>query len=189
MLKKFKSKDGEEDLEEYIQKLADKTQFIEKNLVKLGSIVKSLKTKIEQNHEEIQKTVKLQTERLDKAIETQREVLLSMIEKNKKGISGFKTEANGELDSLRRDIDTFKISLNVNENRLIQKIKELISLELGNAVKGKENEVLMSLWIKELKSIIRDFDKLKKLHPKQFSLRLKEISDTIDIFKQQLKPI
>ncbi|MHA1349294.1 MAG: hypothetical protein ACTSPZ_00490 [Promethearchaeota archaeon] len=49
-----------------------------------------------------------------------------------------------------------------------------------------ENEILMKIWISEFKEIIRDFEKLKKLKPKEFSVRLNEISETIDIFKQKI---
>ena len=44
----------------------------------------------------------------------------------------------------------------------------------------------MKIWISEFKAIINDFEKLKKLKPKEFSIRLNEISDTIEVFKQKL---
>jgi len=44
----------------------------------------------------------------------------------------------------------------------------------------------MKIWISEFKEILRDFEKLKKLKPKEFSVWLNEISDTIEIFKQKI---
>jgi hypothetical protein len=44
----------------------------------------------------------------------------------------------------------------------------------------------MKIWINEFKEIINNFEKLKKLKPKDFSVRLNEISDTIEVFKQRI---
>ena len=44
----------------------------------------------------------------------------------------------------------------------------------------------MNIWIKELKDIIADFEKLKKMNPKEFTMKIEEISDTIELFKQKI---
>ena len=68
----------------------------------------------------------------------------------------------------------------------MDKINSSIITIVNKQVEGKENEILMKIWINELKDILGDFEKLKKLKPKEFSLQLNEISDTIDIFKQKI---
>jgi hypothetical protein len=65
-------------------------------------------------------------------------------------------------------------------------IRETITSEINKKIKGRESELLMKIWIDEIKDIIGNFEKLKKLHPKEFSLQLKEISETIEIFKQKV---
>ena len=63
--------------------------------------------------------------------------------------------------------------------------KEWISDEINAAVKSKEREILMSIWLKEMKEIISDVDKLKEMNPKEIKLQLSEISTTIESFKQK----
>ena len=62
----------------------------------------------------------------------------------------------------------------------------MIEAEMSEAVKNTEKEVLMKIWIKELKEIITDFEKLKKAKPKEFTIQLNEIADTISLFKEKL---
>ena len=45
--------------------------------------------------------------------------------------------------------------------------------------------MLMNLWIDELKEIVRDFDKLKDMHPKDFKLQINEITSTIKSYKDK----
>ena len=62
----------------------------------------------------------------------------------------------------------------------------MIFSEVRNACGDKENEILMKVWINELKDILSDFEKFKKMHAKEFTVKIEEISNTIDIFKQKL---
>jgi hypothetical protein len=62
-----------------------------------------------------------------------------------------------------------------------------IAEEMRASVQGKEKEILMKLWIDELKEIIQDFDGLKKMKPNEFNLQVKEISETIRTFKRELE--
>ena len=92
-----------------------------------------------------------------------------------------------ELESVKTQLDIMKISFTVNETRLLEKIKTMIREELKNVISGKEDEVLMKLWITELKQIITNFENLKNLQPKEFNLKIEEISNIIELFKQKLE--
>ena len=50
----------------------------------------------------------------------------------------------------------------------------------------EEAELLMKLWLDDFKEIIKNFENLKKVNPKEFSVQLREISDTINAFKQKI---
>ncbi len=91
------------------------------------------------------------------------------------------------LQEIESEHDTMKISMTINEKRLLERLKDIVKNEINAAIKGKEQELLMNLWIDELNEIVSNFEKLKKMHPKDFSLRLNEISKTMDLFKQNLK--
>ena len=79
-----------------------------------------------------------------------------------------------------------KISYTVNDKQLMEKIEAMISGEVRNACGDKEREILMNIWIKELKDIIHNFEKLKKIHPREFNIKMNEIADTIEVFKQKI---
>ena len=91
-----------------------------------------------------------------------------------------------DIENLKSQQDILKISYTINEKKFMDKVNSSIRTIINKQVEGKENEILMKIWISEFKEIIRDFEKLKKLKPKEFSVRLNEISDTIDIFKQKI---
>ncbi len=98
-----------------------------------------------------------------------------------------KSKTTTTLESLKAQYDVLKISYAVNEKSLLEKIKEIAQTEIIAAVKGKEIDVLMKLWIRELKDIITDFEKLKKMRPKELILQIDEITNIIDAFKQKLE--
>jgi len=98
-----------------------------------------------------------------------------------------KNKIISDLEAVKTQFDVMKISFTVNENQLLEKLKTMIRAELKNVITGKEDEILMKLWIDELKQIILNFENLKKVHPKEFNLQIEEISNTIDIFKQKLQ--
>ncbi len=91
------------------------------------------------------------------------------------------------MENLKNNYDVLKVSFTVKEKTLLEKIKLFIETEMFNAVKGKEKEILMRLWIDELKTFSNDFQKLKKAHPKEFMLQLNEIAKTIEMFRHKLE--
>ncbi|MHA1391158.1 MAG: hypothetical protein ACTSQT_02805 [Promethearchaeota archaeon] len=125
-------------------------------------------------------------ERLEQTIRTQEEIIMDMINKFNEELLQHKSSMKEDIENLKSQQDVLKISYTINEKKFMDKVNSSISTIIRKQVEGKENEILMKIWISEFKEIIRDFEKLKKLKPKEFSVRLNEISDTIDIFKQKI---
>ena len=125
-------------------------------------------------------------ERLEQTIRTQEDIIMSMINKFNEELLQHKSSMKEDIEILKTQQDVLKISYTINEKKFMDKVNSSISAIIKKQVEGKENEILMKIWISEFKEIIRDFEKLKKLKPKEFSIRLNEISDTIDIFKQKI---
>ena len=125
-------------------------------------------------------------ERIEQTIRTQEEIIMDMINKFNEGLLQHKTSMKEDIETLKTQQDVLKISYTINEKKFMDKVNSSISTIIKKQVEGKENEILMKIWINEFKDIISDFEKLKKLKPKEFSIRLNEISDTISIFKQKI---
>jgi len=124
--------------------------------------------------------------RIEQTIRTQEEIIMDMINKFNEELLHHKSSMKDDIESLKTQQDVLKVSYTVNEKKLMDKVNSLISTTINKKVEGKENEILMKIWINEFKEIIRDFEKLKKLKPKEFSVRLNEISDIIEIFKKKI---
>ena len=125
-------------------------------------------------------------ERNEQTIRTQEEIIMDMINKFNEELLQHKSSMKEDIESLKTQQDVLKISYTINEKKFMDKINSSITTIINKQVEGKENEILMKIWINEFKEIIHNFEKLKKLKPKEFSVRLNEISDTIDIFKQKI---
>jgi len=119
-------------------------------------------------------------------MKTQEEIIMSMIHKFDDQFIQDKNIIFSDLEDLKSQLDILKISFTVNEKTLLDKIKMIIENEMRLAVKDTEKEVLMKFWIDDLKGIIKDFEKLKKANPREFKMQIREISNTIDLFKQKL---
>lgn len=111
---------------------------------------------------------------------------MDMINKFNEELLKHKTSMNEDMEKLKTQQDVLRISYTINEKKLMDKINSSITEVINKRIEGKESEILMKIWINELKEIINNFEKLKKVKPKEFSVRLNEISDTIEIFKQKL---
>jgi len=133
------------------------------------------------------KTIKNDVSYIREQIKTQEEIINSKFKEFSEQYLIDKKNMTAKLQEIESEYDTMKISLAINEKHLLERLKSMISAEIDMAVKGKEQELLMNLWIDELNQIISDFEKLKSMHPKEFSLRINEISKTVEIFKQNLK--
>ncbi len=125
-------------------------------------------------------------ERIEETIKTQEEIIMSMINKFNEEFYKHKTNVLEELEYVKNQQDVLKISYTVNENKLLDKIEKIVTKKVHDKIDGRENEILMKLWIDEFKEIIANFEKLKKMLPKEFKLKLNEISDTIEMFKSKM---
>ena len=125
-------------------------------------------------------------ERIEQTIRTQEEIIMDMINKFNEELLQHKSSMKEDIEILKTQQDVLKISYTINEKKFMDKVNSSISRIINRQVEGKENEILMKIWMSEFKEIIRDFETLKKLRPKEFSVRLNEISDIIDIFKQKI---
>ena len=125
-------------------------------------------------------------ERNEQTIRTQEDIIMSMIHKFNDELLQHKSSMKEDIEILKTQQDVLKISYTINEKKFMNKVNSSISTIIKKQVEGKENEILMKIWISEFKEIIHDFEKLKKLKPKEFSVWLNEISDTIEIFKQKI---
>jgi len=119
-------------------------------------------------------------------VDTQEEITRDMMQKFDEDYTKDKRAIAAEIEQLKQEQDVLKISYTVNDKQLIEKIEAMIFSEVRNACGDKENEILMKVWINELKDILSDFEKFKKMHAKEFTVKIEEISNTIDIFKQKL---
>ena len=156
------------------------------NLMEQVSTLESEMKFVKQEIISIKSDIVSSQERIEQTIRTQEEIIMDMINKFNDGLLQHKSSMKEDIESLKSQQDILKISYTINEKKFMDKINSSITTIINKQVEGKENEILMKIWMSEFKEIIRDFDKLKKLKPKEFSVRLNEISDTIDIFKQKI---
>lgn len=97
-----------------------------------------------------------------------------------------KSTMKEDMEKLKTQQDVLRISYTINEKKLMNKIDSSITKAITKHLDGKESEILMKIWINEFKEIFENFEKLKKLKPKEFSVRLNEISDTLEVYKQKI---
>ncbi|MFX1492983.1 MAG: hypothetical protein ACFFBZ_01735 [Promethearchaeota archaeon] len=174
-----------QNLVERIQKIENKLNPI-KNLPKDFQELMEKTEKLERNINNINKETYYNREQIEEKIKVQEEIIMDMIKKFNDEFFKNKSEVSEELGSLKTQQDVLKISYTINEKKLIDKIKSLVSTELKNRIQGQESEILMKIWIEEFKEIANDFEKFKKVKPKEFNLRLNEILNIIEQFKEKI---
>jgi hypothetical protein len=97
----------------------------------------------------------------------------------------YRNDLKPVLEDLKSEQDLVKITVDVIKKQIHDEAKEWVDEEIKLACKNKEREILMNLWIDEMKDIVDDIDNLKKLHPKELKLHINEISTTIESFKKK----
>ncbi|MFX1406599.1 MAG: hypothetical protein ACFFC9_07650 [Promethearchaeota archaeon] len=172
------------EINEINKKLKDE---LEKTNSKLEDVLQKISDTLDKEISSIKSNQTLNQEQLQEMIKTQEDIITDMVKKLNDEFSKHKIGILKDIESVKSQQDVLKISYTINEKRLMEQIKELISKEFSKRLHGQEGEILLKTWIDEFKEIIEDFDKLKKLQPKEFSLKLAEISNTIDLFKQKLQ--
>jgi len=125
-------------------------------------------------------------ERIEQTIRTQEEIIMDMINRFNDELLKHKSMMKEDMEKLKTQQDVLRISYTINEKKLMDKVDSAINKSIAKHLDGKESEILMKIWISEFKEIIENFEKLKKLKPKEFSVRLNEISDTIEVYKQKI---
>ncbi|MFX1572043.1 MAG: hypothetical protein ACFFB0_04800 [Promethearchaeota archaeon] len=123
--------------------------------------------------------------RLKDEFDTKEEVQSDLLKKLENEHSEYKIGVKQILDDLKSQQDLVKISVDVLKKQIFETLKEWIGNEIKNACKNKEKEILMNLWIEELKEIIGNFDKLKETSPKELKIHMNEISNVIESYKQK----
>lgn len=180
-------------LEEQFDKAQDRIDSVKKNsetiqnlanqMIELGTSIESAKKEILA----IKSDISLNQERMEQTIKTQEEIIMDMINKFNEQLLMHKSQIQKDVETIKTQQDVLRISYTVNEKKLMDKINKSITKSLRKLIQGKESELLMKIWVDEFREIIENFENLKKLKPKEFSIRLTEISDTIEIFKQKIK--
>ncbi len=132
------------------------------------------------------KNQKEMLQRIEETIKTQEEIIMDMIKKFNNEFYQHKTNVLEDLEHIKNQQDVLKISYTVNEKKLLDKIEKIVIKKVHEKINGRENEILMKIWVEEFKDIIANFEKLKKVDPKEFKIRLKEITDTIEMFKSKI---
>jgi len=125
-------------------------------------------------------------ERIEQTIRTQEEIIMDLINRFNDELLKHKSTMKEDMEKVKTQQDVLRISYTINEKKLMDKINSSITKVINKRIEGKESEILMKIWIKEFKEIIENFEKLKKLKPKEFSIHLNEISDTIELYKQKI---
>lgn len=125
-------------------------------------------------------------ERIEQTIRTQEEIIMDMINRFNDELLTHKSTMKEDMEKLKTQQDVLRISYTINEKKLMNKIDSSITKAITKHLDGKESEILMKIWINEFKEIFENFEKLKKLKPKEFSVRLNEISDILEVFKQKI---
>ena len=142
--------------------------------------------KLSADMDALKKAIELNQKQMAEHMKNQEDIITSMIKKFDEKFLKDKSKLTADIEELKNQQDVLKISFTFNEKQLLQKMQATINEDIKKAVKGKEKEVLMKFWIQDLKAIVNDFEKMKKMHPKEFTLQLNEIANTIQVFKQKL---
>ncbi|MFX1353241.1 MAG: hypothetical protein ACFFGP_04700 [Promethearchaeota archaeon] len=175
-----------------VQNLTDKITKVEEKLNLMNDLpsdVHVLKEKVNNLENEVTKLGNenlYNREQIEEKIKIQEEIIMDMIHKFNEEFFKHKTEVVNDIEILKTQQDVLRISYTVNESKLVDKVKDLITEELKNRIRGQEGEILMKMWIDEFKEITKGFEKLKKLKPKEFNLKLNELLSTIKEFKQKI---
>lgn len=136
---------------------------------------------------EIKKMLHTTQERIEETIKVQEEIIMDMIKKFNDELYKHKSNVLGDIESLKNQQDILKITYTINEAKLLETIKTVITKELSNKIKGQQSEALMRIWIEEFKEIIKKFEKVKDLPPQEFNARLDELSSILNSFKLKIQ--
>jgi len=189
------------------QKLEERYSKIDKKLVegfkKFGEAVdgrfKSLELKFNENIEAVEVKIRSMLERIKEMnedflnkigtikeeFEVKDTVLRDIEKKHNEENAKFQNQLKPVIEELKSQQDVTKIKMDMLKKQIYESAREWISDEMKTALREKEREILMNVWIDEMKEIINNIDQLKKMNPKELKLQLNEIASTIESFKQK----
>lgn len=173
-------------ISEIIQMVDDRIGEFDQNIKTIANDIKDKVKSLSEDVQNLQSNLNISQDNIQIQIDAKDEVLTDMVKKFDKEFTKDKRHINEELETLKGQQDVLKISYTVNDKQLMERIEAMISGEVRNACGDKVREILMNIWIKELKDIIHNFEKLKKIHPREFNIKMNEIADTIEVFKQKI---
>lgn len=119
-------------------------------------------------------------------IEIKEKVLKSIFNELKEEYLSEKSRINSDLEEIKNQLDVHKISKELFEKQFIDKVKNLVFFEVRNICRNKENEILMTLWINELKEVTKNLDKLKDTTITNLKIQIDEILTMIQAIKQRI---
>lgn len=179
--------------QKFTTQISEVTKMVDDKIGELDQTLKTLTTNVNEelkslidDHQNLQSKLNISQNNIQTQIDAKDEVLTDMIKKFDDQFTKDKRHITEELEVLKGQQDVLKISYTVNEKQLSEKIEAMITGEVRNACGDKEREILMNVWMKELKNLIHDFENLKKMHPREFNLKMNEIADTIEVFKHKI---
>ncbi len=173
----------EENLKTLESEVGEKFKIIETTLNNHIANLENEIGSIKENIKGISKDFSSKLNGFKEEFDTKEEVLGDMIKKFNEENMEYQNSLKPILEDLKSEQDLVKITVDVLKKQIYESAKEWIDEEIKLACKNKEKEILMNLWIDEMKNIIDSLDSLKKLHPKELKLHINEISSTIDSFK------
>lgn len=173
-------------ISEIIQMVDDRIGEFDQNIKTIANDIKDKVKSLSEDVQNLQSNLNISQDNIQTQIDAKDEVLTDMVKKFDEEFTKDKRHINEELETLKGQQDVLKISYTVNDKQLLEKIEAMISGEVRNACGDKEREILMNIWIKDLKDIIHNFEKLKKMHPQEFNIKMNEIANTIEVFKQKI---
>jgi hypothetical protein len=145
------------------QKLQERLTNLEKETQENNKVLNDRIDLLERDVENLKQQIHLNKEQVDEYIKNQEEIIMDMINKFNDQFLNYKSKFLADIDNLKSQQDILKISYSINEKRLLDKVDDHIKTEIEKYVKGKEKEVLISIWIQELKQIISNFFNISKL--------------------------
>ena len=182
-------------LVDQVNKLAEENVELKKKLeIDIKDVNEKLEYRAKKNEDEItretieiKKMLQTTQARIEETIKVQEEIIMDMIKKFNEEFYKHKSNVVGDIEAIKNRQDILKISYTVNEAKLLEMIKTVISKEISGKIKGRESEALMRIWIEEFKDIIKKFEKIKDLSPFDFNARLDELASIVNSFKQKIQ--
>jgi len=178
-----------------VNKLAEENNELKKTLeIEVKDLNEKLEYRAKKNEDEItretleiKKMLHTTQERIEETIKVQEEIIMDMIKKFNDEFYKHKSNVLGDIESIKNQQDILKITYTINEAKLLETIKTVITKELSNKIKGQQSEALMRIWIEEFKDIIKKFEKIKDLTPQDFNTHLEELSSILNSFKLKIQ--